>query len=227
MRASGRAAVESPDRQPRKRMAGRERKNHIARVATRMIAEGGHEALSMRQLAAASGVTPPVLYDHFSSKKDLQLHLLETQGQELVRFIKARFKRSLARDRQESLTVAVDAFFGFVEANRDAWRMCLRECPTDADIQRAHDAVIDSSTRAMTRLFATIGALRQRDGMTAAERNEILAEMMRGGINQALEWWMRHPEVGRGEIVALASDVLWSGVRGLSIPATRDARSRA
>lgn len=174
MRASRRAAVGSLDRQPRKRMAGPERKSHIARVALRIIAEGGHEALSMRQLAAASGVTPPVLYDHFSSKKDLQLHLLEAQGQELVGFIKARFKRSLARDRQESLTEAVDAFFGFVEAHRDGWRMCLRECPTDADIQRAHDAVIDSSTRAMTCLFGTVGALRQRARMTPQSATRLL-----------------------------------------------------
>lgn len=47
--------------------------------AMRQLAAGGHEALSLREVARAVGVTPAAVYRHFASREDL-LGALAAQG---------------------------------------------------------------------------------------------------------------------------------------------------
>ena len=52
----------------------------IERAATQVFAERGYQGAGMDEIARRSGVTPPVLYDHFDSKLDLHRRLLERRA---------------------------------------------------------------------------------------------------------------------------------------------------
>ena len=66
------------------RMAAAERREQITAVARELFAERGYRAVAVDEIARRAGVSPPVLYDHFASKRDLYAHLLERQADELA-----------------------------------------------------------------------------------------------------------------------------------------------
>src|SRR3954471_11586078 len=68
---------------PRKRLTRVERRAVIERAATEVFAEHGYRAASIDAIARRSGVSVPVVYDHFESKRALHIHLLESHYADL------------------------------------------------------------------------------------------------------------------------------------------------
>src|SRR3989442_7119869 len=62
---------------PRRRMRAPERRAQLLDVARQVFGTSGFHSVSMDEVAERAGVTKPILYDHFSSKKDLYLALLD------------------------------------------------------------------------------------------------------------------------------------------------------
>lgn len=57
----------------------------MVREAIRLFAEAGFRGTTTRQLAAAVGVSEPVLYRHFPSKRDLYTAIIEAKADEAAR----------------------------------------------------------------------------------------------------------------------------------------------
>lgn len=75
------------DPHPKPRLSSQERKRVIVEAAIQLFSERGFRGTTTRELAAAAGVTEPVLYQHFETKRDLYSALIETksmEGQERV-----------------------------------------------------------------------------------------------------------------------------------------------
>ena len=60
------------------RMSAEQRKAAIVEAAVRLFAEKGFRGTTTRELAAAVGVSEPVLYQHFTTKRDLYTAMIET-----------------------------------------------------------------------------------------------------------------------------------------------------
>ena len=61
---------------PPRRLPAPRRRRQLLDVALERFSEGGLYGTSMEQIAEAAGVTKPVLYQHFGSKRALYLELL-------------------------------------------------------------------------------------------------------------------------------------------------------
>src|SRR5215471_17185553 len=64
------------------RMKGDQRRAAIVAEAIRLFAEKGFRGATTRELAAALGVTEPVLYQHFKTKQELYTAIIETKARE-------------------------------------------------------------------------------------------------------------------------------------------------
>ena len=64
------------------RMRGEERYAAIVRSAIRLFAEKGFRGATTRELASALGVTEPVLYRHFPTKRDLYNAIIEAKAEQ-------------------------------------------------------------------------------------------------------------------------------------------------
>lgn len=64
------------------RMTSDERKASIVEAAVRLFSEKGFRGTTTRELAAAVGVTEPVLYEHFRTKRDLYSAIIESKASE-------------------------------------------------------------------------------------------------------------------------------------------------
>jgi len=76
-----------------RRMKAPERRQQIMAVAQRLFARHGYSQTTTAAIAAAAGVTEPILYRHFKSKRDLFLQLL----QELTEHVTAQLRGIVAK----------------------------------------------------------------------------------------------------------------------------------
>ena len=65
------------------RLPAAERRRQLLEIATDVFASRGYHDSSMNDIADAAGVTKPVLYQHFDSKRELYLELLRDIGEDL------------------------------------------------------------------------------------------------------------------------------------------------
>ena len=61
-------------------MKSDERRDAIVHSAIHLFAEKGFRGATTRELAAAAGVTEPVLYQHFRTKSDLYSAIIEAKA---------------------------------------------------------------------------------------------------------------------------------------------------
>ncbi|MCG3180207.1 MAG: Nucleoid occlusion factor SlmA [Phycisphaerae bacterium] len=66
------------------RMKAEDRRQQIMEVAQRLFARLGYNQTTTAAIAKAAGVTEPILYRHFRSKRDLFLTLLESLTNEVI-----------------------------------------------------------------------------------------------------------------------------------------------
>ena len=62
---------------PAQRMPAAERRLHLVETALRLFTEGSYRGTTTAEIARAAGVSEPILYRHFASKRDLYLAALE------------------------------------------------------------------------------------------------------------------------------------------------------
>src|SRR5687767_4760371 len=134
---------------PRTRLSAPQRRSQLLAVAGRLFAEQGFHGLSMEQLAEAAGVSKPVLYQHFPSKRELYLALVNDAADEL----QAQVGKALegTTDNEARVEAAISAYFDFVEDQR------FELLFTTAEMN--DDAVRDAVDGAFGRIADVIGRL--------------------------------------------------------------------
>ena len=103
------------------RLPAAERRQQLAETALGMFAERGLHGTSMDDIADAAGVTKPVLYQHFASKRALILELLDDVGKALLSSI-ADATRAAASPR-EQVEAGLTAYFQFVADHHNSFEL--------------------------------------------------------------------------------------------------------
>src|SRR6202020_2995822 len=67
-----------------RRLTAGQRRRQLVSVALELFARRGYRATTMDDIAEAAGVTKPLVYQHFSSKRALYLELVNSIAQELL-----------------------------------------------------------------------------------------------------------------------------------------------
>ena len=117
------------------RLRAAERRAQLLGVARRLFARDGYRGASMESIAEAAGVTKPVLYQHFSSKRALYEALLTSELGRLTEELEAAF--SEADSNEERLRQGFGAYLAFVDRHEDAFRLLFTEAlGLDADFQQ-------------------------------------------------------------------------------------------
>src|SRR5215467_3191041 len=103
------------------RLPADQRRVQLLDVARKRFSEQGFHATSMDEIAEAAGVTKPVLYQHFPSKRALYTELLDDVDAQLVnRLVEATSTAATGRERVQQ---GFAAYFRFVATNRAAFRL--------------------------------------------------------------------------------------------------------
>jgi AcrR family transcriptional regulator len=177
------------------RIPAAERREVILGAAGPLFGRHGYAAARLDDIAAASGVTKPILYRHFESKKALYMALLERHEDDLPSFFEGIDRAATG----ESLVRAVlDVWLDYVSTHRHAWPMLFRDSSGDDEIraQRLH-----VSRRARELLAAFIAA----EGDLPADQVEPSAELLTSGLAGLALWWIDNPRVPKAVLVDAAA----------------------
>ena len=189
-------------------MSAAARREVIERAATEVFAKHGYQGASMNEIARRSGVTPPVVYDHFASKLDLHRRLLERTRDELL----AMWRDELQVDgpAEERIPRALDAWARYVESHPYAARMYFQEPTGDPAARAVHEEVRAPARAALAAILAREPGSENIAGGEGYAL-EMAAEVMRAGLTGLAIWWIDHPEVSRERIVETAVNAIWIG----------------
>ncbi|MGH9091410.1 MAG: TetR/AcrR family transcriptional regulator, partial [Acidimicrobiales bacterium] len=116
-----RAGDGSPEGRPPKRLSAGERRQQLFAVALALFAERGYRATTMDDVAEAAGVTKPLVYQHFSSKRALYLELVDSVARELLAAV-ARATAAAEGPRQQ-VEMGFAAYFHLVVTEEAAFRL--------------------------------------------------------------------------------------------------------
>ncbi len=192
------------------RLPAAQRREQLLSTAVTVFAEHGYHATSMNDVAEAAGVTKPVLYQHFSSKRELFVELLTEIGDELRETI-AKATADAAGPRQQ-IEHGFRAYFRYVGESTDAFRVLFgsgaRRDPEFASFARAVEASI---AEAIAELIVV-------DGEPVAQRL-LLAHSIVGMTEAASRHWLAHDREPDVDVLAAQlSQLAWSGLRGVRTP---------
>jgi AcrR family transcriptional regulator len=182
------------------RLPAAERRELILQAAMNRFGAGGYDGTRLDDVAADVGVTKPILYRHFGSKKGLYLAVLARHREDLPGFLE-----DLPADSSlEALARAIlDGWLAYAYENRQRWRMLFRDHGGDEDIRRARAEVHERAREVLA------GFLRSHPGFAIpAEQVAPTAELLSHGLAALVLWWADHPDVPRATLVDVATSVV-------------------
>lgn len=184
------------------------RRIQLLRAAQDVFVAQGFHAAAMDDIADRAGVSKPVLYQHFPGKRELYLALLDEQVSELA----DRVAEAMAAtdDNRSRVHAAVGAYFDFIDADGEAFRLVFEsDLRNDADVR----AIVD---RGIGRCVEAIAEVIAADTGADLERALLLASGLTGLAETSARWWLpRKGTVSRDEAVSLMSALAWRGISGV------------
>ena len=194
-------------------MSAADRREGILDAARYAFAERGYHETSLDAVAERAGVSKALIYEHFSSKRELYVAMLEMHVHELVERISGAVAG--AEPGEARMLAGVEAFFGFVEERRGAWRIMFRNAD-DPDVALRLDRLRDEVAAAIVQLMNEEAERKGLDFPNLPELVEMLAQQMVGAMQSLAYWWDLHREVPRKQVVQAAMDFAWVGQERIS-----------
>ena len=135
-----------------RRLTAEQRRQQLFAVALELFAQRGYRATTMDDIAERAGVTKPLLYQHFSSKRALYLELVDSIAQNLLTAIRQAVLRAEGPRQQVELGFA--AYFKLVVNNEAEFRLLYgRDHADDQELGRALRTVEDAIAEAIDPLI--------------------------------------------------------------------------
>lgn len=183
------------------RLAASERRRLIERAATALFARRGYAATTVEDIVAAAGVTKPMLYRHFESKRELCIAVLERYRDELIAAPLARFD-PVAGDRRAQLVPMLEAWLQHAFEHPDATRLLFTPITGDPEVERVQRELHARQRATQTALL--------REFASGVDQLEVepTAELMRVSLAAAALWWIEHPDTPREPLVRVLARVV-------------------
>ncbi|MET1001034.1 MAG: TetR/AcrR family transcriptional regulator [Acidimicrobiia bacterium] len=187
------------------RLPADQRRQQLLDVAREVFAASGFHATSMDDIADAAGVTKPVLYQHFPSKRALYVELLEDTGRQLLDALAAVTNRvETGRERVEAGFLA---YFRYVSDSRAGFRLLFSaSIRTDPEFARVVEGVVKAAADVVSELIEI---------PASDEHRRVLANALVGMAESVGRHAFDSPDTDAEDLARWISELAWFGLRGV------------
>ncbi len=191
------------------RLSANARRDQLLDVALTTFSRAGYHETSMNDVADAAGVTKPVLYQHFESKRDLYQALLDAVGERLISAIRAATGNvTTGRERTDR---GFRAYFRWVADHPEAFVLMYGGASRqDQEFAHAVRKVTDEAARAIAPLIEA--GIDDEHRLTLAHA---LVGISEGVSRRLIE---RGEDFDPDEVSDQLSAFAWAGLRGITQP---------
>ena len=168
----------------------------------------------MRAIAAAAGITKPILYRYFGDKGGLYSALADRYLEPLIATVRTAL--TTTRKPEDRVRATVDAYLQFIAEQPQVYRFLMQRALVEQP--EAHSAV----SAAIRRLGLEIAAVLRETadlGRDAAVTAEALGHAVVGMVYVTGDWWLEEQRLSRDELADHLTRMLSSGLNGLGAPA--------
>jgi len=182
-------------------------------VAHELFAERGYGDVTMEEIAAAVGVTKPLLYNYFGNKERLYIACMERAGDALTTTVADAV--AATNSPGEALGAGVRGFFAFLDSDRAAWAVLFDETlPGSGEVADRVAAYRDQIVALVSgSLLAQLPDPRRK---RARVEIEALSAALLGAAEELARWWLRTEAISAGEAAELLISTVEPGIRARS-----------
>jgi AcrR family transcriptional regulator len=183
------------------------RREQLLGAAQEVFVANGYHAAAMDDIAERAGVSKPVLYQHFPSKLELYLALLDQNAEALERGVREALESTT--DNHDRVYGCVRVYFDFVDDPGGAFRLVF-----ESDL-RNEPAVRERVDRALQKSVEAIADTIARDTGLQREDAEMLSCGLAGAAEISARWWMNSPDnIPKERAIELVQALAWRGISG-------------
>lgn len=189
------------------RLPAARRRRQLLDVALRVFAERGFHDASMNDIAVAAGVTKPVLYQHFTSKRELFAELLSDVGRDLQDTITKAVTG--AETPRQMVELGFSAYFSYVNQHRNAFQLFY------GGSMARDDEFAECVNRTESALAGLVAGLIEIEGLSEEQRR-VLGHGIVGMIEGAsIHWLKTGSDADPATLASQLADLAWRGLRGV------------
>lgn len=184
-----------------------ERRALLLDAALEVFTAAGYHSAAMDEIADRAGVSKPVLYQHFPSKLDLYLAVLDIHIDSLV----FQIQKAIASTPENANRVraTVDAYFSFIDSEGEAFRLLFE---SDMSVE---PAVRERLNRMTYDCAAAVSAVISLDTGLPQEVAMLLGVGLIGSAQVTARHWLeRDSKLTRQQATDLVANVIWRGISG-------------
>ena len=191
----------------RARLPRDERRALLLSAALEVFTVSGFHAASMDDIADRAEVSKPVLYQHFPSKLDLYLAVLDLHIDSLVFAIQKAIAST--KENKNRVKATVDAYFGFIDSEGGAFRLLFE---SDMNVE---PQVRQRLNRMTYDCAAAVSAVISIDTGLPKEESMMLAIGLIGCVQiTARHWLEKDGKIDRDQASAMVTNLMWRGISG-------------
>jgi AcrR family transcriptional regulator len=188
-----------------------QRRIQLLDAASEVFASKGYHAAAMDDIADAAGVSKPVLYQHFPSKLDLYLALLDQSCYRLVEVVEDALAST--DDNADRVIATVAAFYEFISSESGDFRFVFESDLTgDGAVQERLSRVNDEISDAIASVIA-------EDTSLPSQQAKLLAVSLVGIAQVSARYWISGgtSAITLDEAKHLVSNLAWRGISGFPL----------
>jgi AcrR family transcriptional regulator len=202
----------------RTRLSRDDRMEQTLEAAHGLFAERGYAAVTMDEIAAAVGVTKPLLYNYFGNKERLYIACMERAGDSLLATVGTAVGKT--ENPGDALGAGVRAFFSFLDSDRAAWAVLFDETlPHGGEVFDRVAAYRAQIGELVSGAMLTQLPMRRREA--ARVEVEALSAALLGAAEALARWWLRTEAISAEQAAELLISTVEPGLRGRSTPSSQ------
>lgn len=189
-----------------------ERRGQLLAAASEVFVDRGYHAAGMDEIADRAGVSKPVLYQHFTSKLELYLAVLQRHVDNLVSGVRQALRTTT--DNRQRVRAAVEAFFDFIEHDSQGYRLIFEndyvsEPQVAAQVKVATEACTD----------AVFDLISHDSGLEPHRARMIAVGLVSISVDSARYWLNNEKPISKDDAVNGTVAFIWGGLS--HVPLTR------
>ena len=188
-----------------------QRRIQLLDAASEVFSSKGYHAAAMDDIADAAGVSKPVLYQHFPSKLDHYLALLDQSCDRLVDVVGEALAST--DNNADRVIATVAAFYEFISSTGGEFRFVFESDLTgDGAVQRRLSRVNDEISDAIAEVIAG-------DTSLPPQQAKLLAVSLVGIAQVSARYWIsgETSAITLDEAKHLVSSLAWRGISGFPL----------
>ena len=199
------------DARPRgARLPRQARRRQLLGAAQEVFVSQGYHAAAMDEIAERAGISKPVLYQHFPSKLELYLALLDESVDALIDTV--RNALSSTTDNKQRVAATFGAYFGFVANQDGAYRLVF-----ESDLSN-EPAVREQLDRSVQECAEMISEVIKGDTDIPDEAAHLLGVGLVGTAQVSARYWLRTGrQMPQEEAEQLMARLTWRGISGFPL----------